>query len=106
MLWKARSLRHGNAGQYWTAMKDLTPDTLRVVTAAVPILAAAWVLRFVLRLALQNVAAQDDARMRASLTETYLRLASERGEAALTKDERLLALAALFELGRAVIPAT
>jgi hypothetical protein len=34
--------------------------------------------------------------MRAALTETYLRLASERGDAALTKDERLLALSALF----------
>ena len=36
--------------------------------------------------------------MRAALTETYLRLASERGDAALTKDERLLALSALFNV--------
>jgi hypothetical protein len=63
--------------------------------ALVPILAVAWFLRLMVRVAIQNLAQLDDARQREAATATYLSLLADQTHA-ITPEERALALSALF----------
>lgn len=62
---------------------------------AAPIIAIAWVLRLVSRFAITNLSLWHDASQRKATVETFLSLLGE-DRAALSKEERALALAALF----------
>jgi hypothetical protein len=61
----------------------------------IPALAVAWLLRFIARLAIQNLALAEDAQQRHAQMTTYLRLLGDT-RSPIDKNERILALSALF----------
>ena len=66
-----------------------------IVFLGIPVFVAVWVLRFVARLFLQNIALNNDGRERAAMTETFLALMKDE-EAKMTEADRILILQALF----------
>jgi len=61
----------------------------------IPTLATAWVIRFIARITLQNLALAQDARQRHTQILTYLRMLGDSNQS-MSKDERILALSAIF----------
>ena len=72
-----------------TEIKSLYPFVL----ITIPVLALAWVLRHISRIIVQNFALAEDARLRATIAETYLAVTRGRGE---ESNETMLVLTALF----------
>lgn len=72
-----------------------TQQYLSIALVLIPTLALGWVLRFIARLAMQNMALAHDARQRHTQVTTYLRLLSDPNKP-ISEKERILALAALF----------
>jgi len=70
-------------------------EYLGLALLIIPALAVAWLLRFVARIAIQNLALAQDARQRDAQIVTYLRLLGDSSQP-ITKDERVLALSAIF----------
>jgi hypothetical protein len=68
---------------------------LAIALIAIPTLAIAWLLRFIARLAVQNLALAQDAEQRHAQVSTYLRLLGDPSKP-ISEKERILALAALF----------
>jgi hypothetical protein len=68
---------------------------LGIALLTIPTLAVAWLLRFIARLALQNLSLAHDARQRHAQVNTYLRLLGDPSKP-ISENERILALAALF----------
>ena len=68
---------------------------LGIAILAIPTLAIAWLLRFIARLAIQNLALAHDARQRHAQITTYLKLLGD-PQKPISENERILALAALF----------
>jgi hypothetical protein len=61
----------------------------------IPTLAIAWIFRFVAKITLENLALAQDARQRHTQILTYLRMLGDSNRS-MTRDERILALAAIF----------
>jgi hypothetical protein len=70
-------------------------QALAIALLAIPTLAIAWLLRFIARLAIQNLALAHDAQQRHAQASTYLRLLGDPSKP-ISESERILALAALF----------
>ena len=70
-------------------------DFATLAAVSVPALTALWILRHIGRLFVTNFERSGDARMRQTMATTFLALTKE-GTEAVTKEERLMVLQALF----------
>ena len=77
-----------------SAMKNAGPFTT-LALVSFPTLTALWGLKHIARLFVTNIERSADARLRETMTTTFLALTKE-GEATVNRDERLLILEALF----------
>ena len=77
-----------------SAMDNVGPFTT-LVFVSIPALTALWGLKHVARLFVLNIERSSDARLRETMTTTFLALVKE-GAATVDQDERLLILEALF----------
>lgn len=65
------------------------------VVILAPLLGAAWVLKLISRVFIINLSGSEDAQLRRAIAETYVNLVGE-PNSEITKEERALALSALF----------
>ena len=77
-----------------SAMKNAGPFTT-LALVSIPALTALWGLKHIARLFVTNIERSADARLRETMTTTFLALTKE-GAATVDQDERLLILEALF----------
>jgi hypothetical protein len=91
------SIYYGYATTYVQNLVSLAGNNqfLAISLITIPTLAIAWLLRFIARLAMQNLTLAHDARQRHAQIRTYLRLLGD-PKKPISEKERILALAALF----------
>lgn len=70
-------------------------EYLGLALLIIPAIAVGWLLRFIARIAIQNLSLSQDAQQRNAQIETYLRLLGDSRQP-ISKDERILALSAIF----------
>jgi Family of unknown function (DUF6161) len=97
LLGTAYIIIFGRMADFISELTNIPADHqfLGIALLTIPTLAVAWFLRFVARLAIQNLSLAHDAQQRHAQINTYLRLLGDASKP-ISEKERILALAALF----------